>query len=922
VAPLVFLLIALSLFPGAAAGLKTFFHYDTWLQNLTFRAWWFGELKNGNFATWCPGLFAGYPLFAETQTGPLYPPTFLLFLLLPPPLAFSWSVIVHFMMAGCGAYLAARRLGASRAGAIFTGCTYELSGFLITHVVHFNLLTGGALAPWALAFAYDAWDGKARGFLGLAMTFAFLFLGAHPYALLMTVLLVVLALLFRGGLRMSALLRGGGGAFAALLLGCSLAAVQVLPACELLQKTPRGEAVDYSFLTFGSFPPWQTASIAAPDLFGTPVNGSYHAGPDWSHFAETCAYLGVLPWAFAVCALLLRGDLATRFLVGALSLSFVLMLGKYTPLYRLAAWIPLLQSTRLPSRFSLLFTLALALLAGLGLDALLQERSLQARRRAILVASLLVVLLAAAAWTAASITLSPDPSLREGGQLWPLKMRAIEANGRDVLARLGITVAGALAVLGVLARARVSPRLAVLPVVVAGLDLFTWGCSFNPQMKSELLTEPPPVAAHLPHTAPRPRVFRQGVEEFWERVPGQPRVDLFTPSWKDHASSYATGAWALPPNSQLLYGIDSGEGFTSLPPSQWLEWMGLAGRPGATPRPDLTDGQADLLSIDAVLSSGSGIAGERWQPSALPGDLWVSRNEDPLPRVRLVTSWRTLGSREELLARIRSAGHDPRREALLEDRPPGLPATRAGGRVDEPLEAAELAPGRWSIRVPPAREALVVVAESWDSGWRARAGRSSLPILRVDGLFVGIPAPREGGEVVLEHSPGSVKWGAALSLATLVFLAALVRIRGRSELSVFVCSVSAVARTERFRALAPAFAAITLIVVSWILDVGGWRADREASSIGASAARLWSEEALAATRAGAHRTAETLLQRALARHPDAVTWHRLGVVRRAMGELASAREAFERALAIDPSFEPSRTALSEMRVSPESGSGS
>src|SRR5262245_1192343 len=87
---LVFPALAVALFPRPFVGAATFFHYDTWMQNLAFRAWWFRELRAGHFATWCPGMFAGYPIFAETQTGPLYPPTFVLFSLLPATLAFSW----------------------------------------------------------------------------------------------------------------------------------------------------------------------------------------------------------------------------------------------------------------------------------------------------------------------------------------------------------------------------------------------------------------------------------------------------------------------------------------------------------------------------------------------------------------------------------------------------------------------------------------------------------------------------------------------------------------------------------------------------------------------------------------------------------------------------------------------------------------
>ncbi|MBZ0269558.1 hypothetical protein K8I85_15495, partial [bacterium] len=174
-----FPLLAIAMFPREFLGQATFFHYDTWMQNLTFRAWWFDMLRHGHFATWCPGMFAGYPLFAETQTGPLYPPTFPLFLLLPATLAFSWSVLLHFAFAGGGAYLAARRFGAGRAGALYAGAAFELSGFLVTHVVHFNLLVGAAWMPWVALLAAGAAERRPRHAAWLAVAFACLLLGAH-----------------------------------------------------------------------------------------------------------------------------------------------------------------------------------------------------------------------------------------------------------------------------------------------------------------------------------------------------------------------------------------------------------------------------------------------------------------------------------------------------------------------------------------------------------------------------------------------------------------------------------------------------------------------------------------------------------------------------------------------------------------------
>ena len=918
--PLLFVALAVALFPRVLLG-ESFFHYDTWMQNLTFRAWWFAQLKAGHFATWCPGMFAGYPLFAETQTGPLYPPTFLLFLLLPAPAAFSFNVLLHFAAAGWGAWWLARKLGVGGTAAVAAGAAYELSGFLVTHVVHFNLLTGAALAPWAVGLAWEAWRGSPRCALGLAVVVAGLLLGAHPYATMMTLMLVAAAWLARGGTA-AGRVRGGGVAAAAVLLGTALAAVQVLPTRELLARTSRGGSVDWSFLTFGSFPSWQIPALVAPNLFGTPVDGSYWGGPDWSHFAETCAFVGLPVLAMAAAALVLRRDRPTLFAAGAGAVSFVLMLGKYTPLYHVVSWIPLLQSTRLPARFALPWTVAMVVLGALGLDALLRAEAPR-RRRAVIAGAVAATALAVAALAANEAARSPDAALTGTGRMWTAQLETISAAARGNAVRLVVTLAATLGVLAMFLRARVPRFAAAGLIVVLTADLLSWGRSFNPTVPGDWITEAPPAVEALPRTEPRPRIFRQGADEIWARAPGTQRVDPFTPNWSDHAATYRTGAWALPPNTQLLYGVDSGEGFTSLLPEQWLEWMGLAGAPGAAPRPELTEAQADLLSLDAVISTGAGIAGEGWEAVSLPGDVWVSLNRDPLPRVRRATAWETVEDRGALLARVRSEDHDPRAAVLLERVIPGLPASSAAagraedavsalqaadGHAEDSVSAREAAPGRWEIQAP-AGGGWIVVSESWDPDWRAAGPDGDLPVVRADGLFVAFPAPAGGGEVVLEHSPASVRNGAIVSGVALLLLLGLgVAARGRR-----FCDAAGEAPVPAPAVLAPVAAAVIVVAASIVADVGGARSDRAAASLEAAAVRAWSDEALAARQAGALEPAARLLRQAVVVRPhDAQALYRLGILERDLGDVSEARSALQRAIAADTSLRAAQDALQNL----------
>lgn len=925
----VFPLLAVALFPRAFFGLGSFFHYDTWMQNLTFRAWWFEQLRAGHFATWCPGMFAGFPLFAETQTGPLYPPTFLLFSTLPATLAFSWSVVLHFAFAGVGAFVLARRLGAGRAAAVFAGVAFELSGFLVTHVVHFNLLTGAAWTPWIAFLAVGIGDGRRRDAVWLAMGVAAMFLGAHPYATLMNLGLAAAIVLGRTLPLMGGSVRALATFAGAVAVGALTAAVQILPTRDFLARTTRGEAVDWSFLTFGSFPPWNLFTLAAPDLYGTPVRASFWGGPDWSHFAETCAFVGLVTVALAVVAIVLRRDRTTFLLTLIGAGSALLMLGRFTPAYRVLTWLPLFESTRLPGRFALPATLAVVLLAALGLDALLRAAGSRRSRVALGVAGAVVVVLAVGAWWEGGLARSPDPELMSTGRAWSEQMVRVQDSARSASMRLVVSAAATLALLAGFARTRWPQTWAAVAVVLVAAELFTWGRSFNPTLDPDALTARPPVVEALPAASRRPRVFRQGVDEQWTRQRAQPRTDLMTPGWQGHEAEYRSGAWTLPPNSQLLYGVDSGEGFTSLLPLAWLEWMGLATQPGAAPRPNLTEAQADLLAIDAVLSTGAGIGGDAWESTSLPGDVWLSRNLDPMPRVRLATSWRTVPDRDALLQTIRQSDYDPRVEVLLESAPSGSATSAVGGRTDEALPARETAPGRWEVDVPAGRVGVVVLAESYDPDWIARtANGTEVPVVRADGLFLAFIAPTEGGTVVLRHAPASVRTGALLSGMGLLLCVVGVWMTRRDgpDLRAAVRNDERRNHTRNERSAtgsSTAWSVATLSVlllvgvtigISWRLDVGEWSAERERSSLPAAAVRAWTGEAGAAFSAGAWDGAARLLRAAAARTPgSAEIYYRLGLVEQRGDHPAAARAAFEQALAVDPNFEPARQALREMK---------
>ena len=108
------------------------------------------QIRAGHWPLWNPYLGAGTPLAANLQTAVFYPPN-LLFLLMPVERAFGWALALHLALAGLFAYYLGRTLGLSRFGALVTGLTYGLGGYLVAHWVFPSMVYAAAWLPLLLA---------------------------------------------------------------------------------------------------------------------------------------------------------------------------------------------------------------------------------------------------------------------------------------------------------------------------------------------------------------------------------------------------------------------------------------------------------------------------------------------------------------------------------------------------------------------------------------------------------------------------------------------------------------------------------------------------------------------------------------------------------------------------------------------------
>lgn len=377
-AGLALIILPALVYPLAALRQGVFYVGDIFRLYYPQRAVYAAALRAGHVPLWTPDVLAGYPLLAEGQTGMFYPLNLLLYRFLPIDVALNYSILLSLSLAGVAMYTLGRTLRLRPAAAVLSALTLTYGGFLVGHFNHLNIMGAAPWLPLELAIIERVLEARRRAkralgapVIALGLTSGVQFLAGHPQIWLMSTLVVLAFGLFRAiwpaagpGRTLARAVRLFLPILLAVAVGLAVAAVQLLPTWELVQQSVRAGGLSADFFTSFSWHPALLATLLVPFILGNPY-------PNIS--VELAAYLGLLPLILALAAPVLRRERLTAFLVGLAGVALVLAFGDYTPLYAPLSRVPVLNLFRVPARFLYVFSLAIALLAGLGLDALLSR---------------------------------------------------------------------------------------------------------------------------------------------------------------------------------------------------------------------------------------------------------------------------------------------------------------------------------------------------------------------------------------------------------------------------------------------------------------------------------------------------------------------------------------------------------------------
>lgn len=714
-------------------------------------------LSAGELPLWNDASGAGRALAANPNAAVFWPGTWLV-----PFVGTTGLLLLHVALVLLVAYAALRRLGLSGGAAAAGGLFLLFSGVFQTAPLLFT--TVASLAPLPLALValgtLDPSDprGASRrvGIAGLALGLSLL--GGEPVVTAVgaagAVGLVLVRTLFdaRAG-RSSGARRRVAALGAAALLSAGVAAVQLLPTAGELSRSARGTGMRAEEgALFWSVRPARLVTLLEPRLAGDPRAedardywgaSTFDAGNPYFHDLA----LGLVPLVLAAAA---AGDPRGRAALGLAAAAALLSFGRFfPPVGALLAAFPVL---RYPEKWWILATLGLCGAAAVGLDVVRADAG--ARRRFAITAGLL----AAALSVPAALALASPGALAAFLRTAGLAGADVSADrAAALLAPLllaGLATALLLAFLPRLVRSgRLAPTAAA--VLVSALFLLDAGrrvAGSAPAGPPGLWGSPPAEVRAALSAAGSGRFYVDGADD---------------PARATALARERDGLDPLRPGTGAAFGLRYGG-----------------------------DNDVDRMSPPAAVAFAAALARMPWGEEKVRRlrtiGVAAARTDAPGPDPEGVREVARFGlgrvvsidraRPEHLLVRRASfapptllppAPGDPLGETVLEGTGPPV----AFGPGDVELVERTNRRHRLEVRVG-SPGGLLVVARTFDPGWKARVDGVTVESLLADGFLTALPVPAGKHEIVLSYENGFLSAGL---VATLLSLAAGAFLVGRGN---------------------------------------------------------------------------------------------------------------------------------------------
>jgi hypothetical protein len=703
------------------------FASDLMNENFPYRFSLGNALQTGHWPLWVREIYGGFPLLARAEAGVCYPFNLILFGLFSPYVALNLTILLTIVTAGIGMYLYTREIGGSYLSGLVGGIAFCFSGYLLSHLKHLSMANAACWLPLALTLLERAvrrnhhrpllWFGIVFGLqhlAGNAQTAYYsgvLYLFYFPLRLFSQQREIPAAAKRSNALGavLDVIRNKLTWSFAGMLvLGSLLAAIQLIPTYEMVSLSERSGGVTFEYSSKYAYDPKSFWTFFYPYSNGDIGNFTYTGK---SVFWEDYGYVGLLTLLLAISApVRWWRNWHVRFFAASAVLSYLLVLGPGTPLYKLVFnYVPGMNYFRFPTRLLLVTDISLVALACLGLTRLAQQLAARASR---------------------------------SGQL---------ASGGSRRSLLVQTILLALVICDLLYF-----QLRQNPIV----DMAQW---IKPPRTVEILRQDPSLfrifclGGNRSHrkTFEQARGWEGDLQPFVEqREFIQPSSNvlygLSSPNgYANLTPSYIVDIWGDQNRAGLITQTASVQDETFQPTQVFWKLM-------------------RMYNVKYLTSFWPFAAAGKLKALGVYGGAYLYQNDDLLPRAYLVGEIVPIPNANLALRMLASDAFDPEHSVMLDAAPANYqPSDSAGGTV----EIVRYTTNQAEMKVRTVRDAMLVFSDSYYPGWVAEVDGSATPIYRANITQRAVVVPAGEHQVSFRFEPVTVVVGFWVSLGSLmVFL--------------------------------------------------------------------------------------------------------------------------------------------------------
>lgn len=708
---------------GKVAGypIKNFILFDGVRQTLPWRLLAIEQIKSGNWPLWNPYILSGMPLLGNLQAAVLYPFNFLFFLL---PELDAWTIYLMLqpMLAGFLTFLFLRTLSCSRKSSLLGGVCYGFSLIMMNHL-EFGIDGHTALwLPLGLA-AINKIQQTNRWRWGLVLGFSVVMtlLGGYPPPAIYNLLIIGFYSLYKIRPLIS---RKTLIIIFCLIFAFLVASPQILPSLELAKKVIR-EQTQFGLLSDEPyfFPFENLIMIVAPDFFGHPATSNFFSHIYYSD-NPSIGIVGFIFVLFSLIWLFRKKEVVFWLTIAVLPMLFMLE----TPLGQALRYLPFSAfSLVTPMRMIWVVSFALSILVGLGMEVvfdLIKKRKFWPFFMPIILAWEILFLV----WVLSFL-------IPQGEH--------IQVAQRNLILPTFFFGLSSLVLIFSLFFRKFWPIAAGFLILLSGTELVRQGIKYNPFLSRDLV---------FPQTETLKKISQEGTT--WRTLVTHPElipVNSNTPYHLPMIDGYAS-----------IYDGRSGQ-MTHLADAQ-LPLTKIRSYPRVVFQTEYRSQIVDLLNVKYVLALEE-IKNEKLKLVMKEGKTILYENKNVLPKAFFVQKYEVNSNDVELVNKMLSG--NLAQVVFLEKNPEVKNEEMKVGQV----EIVQYQDNYLLFKTLNEGPGILVLSDSFDSGWQAFIDGSKKEILRADFNLRAVVVPEGEHEIKFIYQPQSFKIGLYLSGGSLIILA-------------------------------------------------------------------------------------------------------------------------------------------------------